>query len=42
MAKWWPGQFKYNDINTDGQIEPNNDRKIIGSELLTPRIMNQR
>lgn len=30
MAKWWPGQFKYNDLNTDGQIEPNNDRKIIG------------
>ena len=30
MEKWWPGQFKYVDQNTDGQIEPNNDRKIIG------------
>jgi len=30
LEKWWPGQFKYNDLNKDGQIEPNNDRKIIG------------
>ncbi len=27
---WYPGQFKYNDLNADGVIEPNNDRKIIG------------
>lgn len=27
---WYPGQFKYEDLNNDGKIEPVNDRKIIG------------
>ncbi|GAA4308388.1 TonB-dependent receptor [Compostibacter hankyongensis] len=27
---WYPGQFKYADINNDGKIEPVNDREIIG------------
>jgi len=30
LANWYPGQFKYVDQNTDGVIEPNADRKIIG------------
>lgn len=30
LANWYPGQFKYVDQNTDGIIEPNTDRKIIG------------
>jgi len=27
---WYPGQFKYADLNNDGKIEPVNDREIIG------------
>jgi TonB-linked SusC/RagA family outer membrane protein len=27
---WYPGQFKYVDLNNDKQIEPVNDRKVIG------------
>jgi TonB-linked SusC/RagA family outer membrane protein len=27
---WYPGQFKYADLNHDGKIEPVNDREIIG------------
>ena len=27
---WLPGQFKYEDINGDGVIDPDNDRKVIG------------
>jgi len=30
LANWYPGQFKYVDQNTDGVIEPNADRKVIG------------
>ena len=30
LENWYPGQFKYVDQNEDGEIEPNNDRKIIG------------
>lgn len=29
---WYPGQFRYVDLNSDGVIEPNNDRTIIGYE----------
>jgi len=32
LANWYPGQFKYVDLNNDGVIEPNADRKIIGSK----------
>ena len=28
--KWYPGQFKYVDLNKDGVIGPNTDRSIIG------------
>jgi len=31
LANWYPGQYKYTDLNKDGVIEPNADRKIIGS-----------
>ncbi|MGN6434948.1 MAG: TonB-dependent receptor [Agriterribacter sp.] len=27
---WYPGQFRYVDINGDGAIDPNNDRKVVG------------
>jgi len=27
---WYPGQFKYEDLNGDGVIDPDNDRKIVG------------
>ncbi len=27
---WYPGQYRYKDLNDDGVIEPTNDRKIIG------------
>jgi len=29
---WYPGQFRYHDLNGDGIIEPTNDRSIIGYE----------
>jgi TonB-dependent starch-binding outer membrane protein SusC len=29
-TNWYPGQYKYVDQNSDGIIEANNDRKIIG------------
>jgi TonB-linked SusC/RagA family outer membrane protein len=32
LANWYPGQFKYVDLNNDGVIEPNADRKIIGNK----------
>ena len=32
LDKWYPGQFKYVDLNNDGVIEPNLDRTIIGYE----------
>jgi len=32
LANWYPGQFKYTDLNNDGVIEPNADRKIIGNK----------
>ena len=30
LPGWYPGQFRYVDQNADGQIEPTNDRKVIG------------
>jgi len=27
---WAPGQWKYEDLNGDGKIDPDNDRKILG------------
>ncbi len=30
LANWYPGQYKYVDQNTDGVIDANNDRKVIG------------
>jgi TonB-linked SusC/RagA family outer membrane protein len=30
LNNWYPGQFKYIDLNKDGIIEPNADRTIIG------------
>ena len=30
LNKWYPGQFKYDDLNKDGVIGPNTDRSIIG------------
>lgn len=27
---WAPGQWKYEDVNNDGVIDPDNDRKIVG------------
>ncbi len=32
LSGWYPGQFKYVDLNGDGQIEPVGDRKVIGYE----------
>jgi len=29
-TNWYPGQFKLEDLNEDGKIDPDNDRKIIG------------
>ncbi|MBW7891278.1 MAG: TonB-dependent receptor, partial [Chitinophagaceae bacterium] len=30
MKDWYPGQFRYVDLNGDGALDPNNDRKVIG------------
>ena len=30
VAEFYPGQFRYVDLNKDGQIDANNDRTIIG------------
>lgn len=30
LDNWYPGQYKYTDLNNDGVIEPNSDRTIIG------------
>ena len=30
LNDWYPGQFKYVDQNNDGEIEPVNDRAVIG------------
>jgi len=30
LSGWYPGQFRYVDLNGDGQIDPVNDRKVIG------------
>jgi len=30
MNNWYPGQYKYKDLNNDGVIDKTNDRKIIG------------
>ena len=27
---WAPGQWKYEDLNGDGKIDPDNDRKVVG------------
>jgi TonB-linked SusC/RagA family outer membrane protein len=27
---WYPGQWKYEDLNGDGVIDPDNDRKVVG------------
>lgn len=27
---WYPGQYKYADLNSDNRIDPQNDRKIVG------------
>jgi len=27
---WYPGQWKYEDLNGDGKIDPDHDRKVIG------------
>lgn len=32
LSGWYPGQFRYVDQNGDGQIDPTNDRKVIGYE----------
>jgi TonB-dependent starch-binding outer membrane protein SusC len=32
LANWYPGQFKYADLNKDGVIDATNDRKIIGNK----------
>lgn len=29
---WAPGQWKYEDLNGDGKIDPDNDRKILGNK----------
>lgn len=31
-AGWYPGQFRYEDLNGDNQITPDKDRKVIGSK----------
>lgn len=30
MKDWYPGQFRYVDLNKDGTIDPTNDRDVIG------------
>ena len=30
LTGWYPGQFRYVDINSDGAIDPTNDRTIVG------------
>lgn len=30
LSGWYPGQFRYVDQNQDGQIDPDNDRTIVG------------
>jgi TonB-linked SusC/RagA family outer membrane protein len=32
LNDWYPGQFRYVDQNGDGEIDPTNDRKVIGYE----------
>ena len=32
LTGWYPGQFRYADLNNDGAIDPDNDRRIIGNE----------
>ncbi len=32
LAGWYPGQFRYVDQNGDGQIDPTNDRTVVGYE----------
>ena len=32
LDNWYPGQFRYYDLNDDGIIEPTNDRSVIGYE----------
>jgi len=29
---WYPGQYKYEDLNGDGVIDPQHDRKVIGKK----------
>lgn len=29
---WYPGQWKYEDLNGDGKIDPDNDRKVLGTK----------
>ena len=29
---WYPGQYKYADLNGDNRIDPQNDRKVVGYE----------
>ncbi|MDR2919454.1 MAG: TonB-dependent receptor [Tannerella sp.] len=29
---WYPGQWKYEDLNGDGVIDPDNDRKVLGTK----------
>ncbi len=30
LTGWYPGQFRYADLNKDGAIDPNNDRQVVG------------
>lgn len=30
LANWYPGQYRYVDMDKNGSIEPTNDRKVIG------------
>ncbi|MEO9004544.1 MAG: TonB-dependent receptor [Ginsengibacter sp.] len=30
LPNWYPGQFRYVDLNGDNEIDPNNDRTVIG------------
>lgn len=32
LEGWYPGQFRYVDLNEDGAIDPTNDRKVVGYE----------
>lgn len=29
---WYPGQWKYEDLNGDGKIDPDNDKKVLGTK----------